>query len=100
MLRCALVATAFLLIAATGAFSAPLELVADGATDYVIYYADQAPASVRMAAAELRSYIEKSTGVRLDIVNEPGNPMICLGDNLSGFFSLVPEQALSVRATQ
>ena len=61
----------------------PLELVRDEETLFVIYHEADAPSSVAMAAAELQEYIHRATGAKLAIVNEPGEPMICLGDNAS-----------------
>ncbi|MBI4027561.1 MAG: DUF4838 domain-containing protein [Verrucomicrobia bacterium] len=58
-----------------------LELVKNGASPYAIYLAPTAPASVKLAAEELQAHLEKSTGVKLPILNETRSPMICLGDN-------------------
>ncbi len=60
--------------------AAPVVLVRNGRPKAVIYRAADAPASVRMGAEELRRYVEKATGIRLEIVTEPREPMICLGD--------------------
>ena len=61
--------------------AAPLRLVADGGTSYVIHHEPDAPASIAMAAAELQEYLYESSGAKLAIVHEPCEPMICLGDN-------------------
>jgi len=47
----------------------------------VIYYQEDAPPSVALAAGELQKYIELSTGKKLPVVNRPVTPMISLGDN-------------------
>lgn len=62
-----------------GAHAQPL---ADGGrSDWVIYHAPDAPPSVRLAAAEIQRVLLASTGAELPIVNEPAQPMICLGEN-------------------
>ena len=61
--------------------AAPLELVKGQGTLFVIYHEADAPSSVAMAAAELQDYIYQATGAKLAIINEPGEPMICLGGN-------------------
>ncbi len=68
------------ILAASGC-AAPLELVQDGASAYVIYHSADAPPSVAMAATELQEYLHQATGAKLAIVNEPRAPMICLADN-------------------
>lgn len=65
----------------TSCHAAPLALVQGGRSNFVIYVAAEAPASVKGAAAELRDYVQKATGAPLPIVNTPREPMICLGDN-------------------
>jgi len=65
----------------TAGCAAPLELVRDGGTLFVIYHEADVPSSVAMAAADLQDYLSKATGAKLAIANEPGEPMICLGDN-------------------
>ncbi len=61
--------------------AAPLELVKGQGTLFVIYHEAEAPSSVAMAASDLQDYMYQATGAKLAIVNEPGEPMICLGDN-------------------
>ena len=52
-------------------------------SEYVIYYENSVPPSVKTAAADLQKYIRKSTGVELEIVHSPVAGMIALGDNPS-----------------
>ena len=65
----------------TATAAAPLEIARAGQTDYVIYHAPEAPASVKTAAADLQQDIAVSTGAKLEVVTEPREPMICLGAN-------------------
>ena len=58
-----------------------LPIANGGKSEYVIYHAPDAPASVRTAAMELQRVLNVSTFALLPIVNEPKTPMICLGDN-------------------
>jgi len=60
---------------------ADVTVVDAGRSDFVIYHAPDAPASVIEAAGELQHYLERATGARLEIVTEPRAPMLCLGDN-------------------
>ncbi len=57
----------------------PVALVQDGASDFAIYHAPDAPPSVVAAAADLQRYIEEASGARLEIVTEPASPAIILG---------------------
>lgn len=50
-------------------------------SDYVIYYEQSVPPSVKTAAVYLQKYIQKSTGVELKIVHASAPVMISLGDN-------------------
>lgn len=52
-------------------------------SEYVIYYENSVPASVKTAAKDLQKYIRKSTGIELKIVHSPVHGMIALGDNPS-----------------
>ena len=61
--------------------AAPLNLAANGTTDYVIYHEANAPSSVAMAATDLQDYLARVSGAKAAIVTEPKEPMICLGDN-------------------
>ena len=63
------------------ALAAPVHLVRDGGSEFVIYYDDAAPASVAMAASELQEYVYQVSGAKLAIVHQPRRPMICLGEN-------------------
>ena len=63
-------------------FAAPLDLVRDQGSEFVIYHDAAAPSSVVMAASELQQYVYKVSGAKLAIVQRPGTPMICLGDNV------------------
>ncbi len=56
-------------------------LVESGRSGYSIYFGSDAPPSVRRAAEEIQRVIRISTGVELPVINEPAEPMICLGDN-------------------
>lgn len=61
-----------------------LQLVGGGKSKYIIHYAINAPSSVELAAQELQGYIEKATGVSLNILRggRPTSPCICLGSNV------------------
>ncbi|MFI4912674.1 MAG: DUF4838 domain-containing protein [Sedimentisphaeraceae bacterium JB056] len=48
-------------------FSEPLEIVADGASEYKIVIGSGAVESVKTAAEDLQHYIQKATGVRLPV---------------------------------
>ena len=61
--------------------AAPVPLVRDQGSDFVIYCEETAPRSVARAADELQVYLYKVSGARLAIVHEPRSPMICLGEN-------------------
>jgi len=61
----------------------PVALVDNGQSSYVIYTDAGAPKSVRTAATELQSYIEKVSGAKLLLVNQPREPMIALGNTPS-----------------
>ena len=65
-------------VAATGA--APIQLVREGGSAFVIYHAPEAPSSVAMAASELQRYVHQVSGAKLAIVQTPRAPMICLGE--------------------
>ncbi len=49
--------------------------------EYIIYHEKNVPPSVELAARELRDYLWKASGCRLEIRNIPHEPMIALGDN-------------------
>ena len=70
-------------ILATAPLGLALTLVTDGDSSYVIYHAVEAAPSVVDAAAELQDFLQRATGVRLDIVTTPRERMVCLGDNPS-----------------
>lgn len=79
---CGVLAGAALLVAGAQVFAqAPLVIVEGGRSNYSIYVAKDAPASVADAAGEIQRVIGVATGVKLPIVNEPTAAMICLGDN-------------------
>lgn len=59
--------------------AAPLPLVTDGKSDYVLYVKADAPTSVTTAAADLQSYLQAVTGAKLPIVEAPRSPMIAVG---------------------
>lgn len=56
-------------------------LVANGASQFCIYRAPDAPHSVIFVAGETQRIVRTSTGVEIPIVHEPVEPMICLGAN-------------------
>ena len=60
--------------------AAPLTLVENGQSPFVIYTDAAAPASVQAAAADLQAYIEKVSGAKLPLVNAPREPMLALGN--------------------
>ncbi|MEA3401040.1 MAG: DUF4838 domain-containing protein [Armatimonadota bacterium] len=70
-------------VSAVTAWCQEIALVEDGASEFVIYHAPDAPASVVDGATDLQRYAERATGATLPIVTEPAEPMICLGDNAS-----------------
>ncbi len=49
---------------------AALTLAADGESSYCILHASDAPSSVKLAARELRQYIEKATGARIPVLDK------------------------------
>ncbi len=63
----------------SSAWAAPLTLVEDGASDFAIVHAPDAPQTVVEAAQELQHYIRRATGAELPIVEEPTEPAIILG---------------------
>ncbi len=80
--------TALLVAAATLALTcvscaAPTKLVEGEGTTFVIYHAADAPPSVARAAVDLQDYLYRAAKAKLAIVNDPAEPMICLGDNSS-----------------
>ncbi|MEI6500186.1 MAG: DUF4838 domain-containing protein, partial [Armatimonadota bacterium] len=72
------------LLFATYALAAPLPLVIEGKSRYAIYTAADAPSSVKTAAGDLQTYLERVTGAKLPVVNEPHAPMIALGMAVRG----------------
>ena len=58
-----------------------VSLVVDGRPTAVIYRAPNAPKSVKYAASEVQRVVLKATGAKIEIVDAPRTPMICLGDN-------------------
>lgn len=80
-MRICLLVLAIIVATALTASCQPIALVQNGASNFVIYHAPDAPPSVVAAAADLQKYIEEAGGARLAIVTEPATPMICLGDN-------------------
>jgi hypothetical protein len=63
--------------------AAPVKLVAGEGTTFVIYVDADAPPSVAWAAATLQHCMYRAAKAKLAIVDEPTEPMICLGDNAS-----------------
>jgi hypothetical protein len=72
-----------LLLAAAFPAAADLTFVADGASRYEIVLSDGATAAARLAATELQSFVEKSTGAKLPIVAlaSPDKPHLFVGPN-------------------
>lgn len=70
------------LIACTAlcASCAPVIVVDDGASDFSIVYAPDAPPSVVAAAADLQKYILEASGAELPVVNEATGSSILLGE--------------------
>jgi hypothetical protein len=60
--------------------AAPLPLVENDRSAFVIYHEASAPSSVKAAAAELQRVVEIATGVKLPIQQQLATPMIALGD--------------------
>lgn len=60
--------------------SAALTLAEGGRSSYRIYRAADSPKTVHEAAEELQRVLRIATGVQLPIQDEPGEPMIALGD--------------------
>jgi len=80
----------------TVAGAAPVPLVVEGKSDYAIYADANAPSSVQTAAAELQTYVEKVTGAKLPVVNEPREPMLCVGANAAAAAAKVTTDGLAV----
>ncbi len=78
-MRICLLVCAIIVASALVGSCQPVGLVQDGASDFVIYHAPDAPPSVVAAAADLQRYIEEASGARLEIVTEPASPAIILG---------------------
>lgn len=62
------------------ACAAPIELVQNGTSDYVIFHELTASRSVAQAATELQTYLQRASGAKLPVVHQPAKNMICLGD--------------------
>ncbi len=58
---------------------APVTIVEDGASDFVIVHVPDAPPSVLQAASELQAHIREVSGAELPIVTETAEPAIVLG---------------------
>ncbi len=65
----------------TWAQARPVELVTNGASNYAIYYDKGAPSSVASAARDLQNYVNEVSGAHLEIVHQPTDSMICIGEN-------------------
>jgi hypothetical protein len=70
-----------ILLVGSGIQAAPLTLVSQGRSDYAIYHDPAAPASVKAAAGELQTTLQKATTVKLPVVHEPRERMLALGDS-------------------
>lgn len=70
---------ALIALTATLASSQTITLVEDGASEYAIVYAEDAPPSVVAAAEDLQKYIAEASGARLPISNQAAGPSILLG---------------------
>lgn len=67
-------------------FAVDLSIIKSGVSSYSIYYSPTAPASVQLAANELRDYFVKTSGVSLPIkrsLKVPPEPFIALGVNVA-----------------
>lgn len=73
---------------------ASIELVRNQGSVYVIYHDPSAPSSVVMAASELQHYVRRVSGAKLEIVQRPGEPMICLGQNAASRAADVSSEAI------
>ncbi len=71
-----------------------LPLVSRGHSDYSIYFATNAPPSVKIAADELQTHLKLTTGLTLPITNTPGHPMIALGNNPAASAAGIQTEAL------
>ncbi len=85
---CMIVATLFVILSCSNASDAgenskPETGQRPPLTAYRIYHETEAPPSIRHAAKELQSHLQKALGKKLEIVHEPTAPMISLGDNPS-----------------
>jgi len=80
----------------TAALAAPVALVVDGKSDHVIYCDTNAPSSVKTAATELQTYVEQVTGAKLPVVNEPKEPMVCVGANAASTAARVTTDGLAL----
>ena len=86
-----------MILAGTGvAPAAPLALVRDQGSQFVIYYGEDAPSSVAMAASELQGYLHEVSGAKLAIVHEPRVPMICLGENAASRAAGLPAEDIPI----
>ncbi len=79
MLTRAVLITLALITLAALASAAPLTLTEDGASEYSIVIAPDAPPSVQQAAEEMQHYILRATGAELPIATEVAQPAIILG---------------------
>jgi len=93
--RSALSAVAAVLFV-SAVWAAPVPLVTAGKSDYAIYVEARAPSSVQTAATELQTYLEKVTGAKLPLVNEPREPMVCVGANAAATAAKVTTEGLAV----
>ena len=78
-----LLAIALTVIVTAASCAAPIKLVEGEGTTFVIYVHADAPPSVAAAAQDLQDYMYRAAKAKLAIVDEPVEPMICLGDNAS-----------------
>ena len=75
---------------------APITVVQDGASDFVIYHAADAPPSVVAAAQDLQKYIAEASGAELPITTEGAEPAIVLGTAASIDVADVPLEGFRI----
>lgn len=61
--------------------AAPVDVVQNGTSDFVIFHELGAPQSVAEAATELQTYLQRASGAKLPIVHQAAGKMICLGES-------------------
>ncbi|MGI5820195.1 MAG: DUF4838 domain-containing protein [Armatimonadota bacterium] len=88
--------TALIALSAIAAFGQPVTIVEDGASNFSIVHAPDAPPSVLQAASELQRYIEAVSGAELAIAGEATGPAILLGEAAGLDLSDVPVEGFRI----